>query len=102
MRPKLNGPFGDSPCGLSVLNNILQGGRTNHSDGMAQEVLLKLSAGHKHPINKLLPVRISLLGLNQYLTNVITRSLDRVLLASLLAFHHDGHADSTRVSSHIQ
>ena len=102
MRPKLNGPFGDSPCGLSVLNNIPQGGRTNHSDGMAQEVLLKLPAGHKHPIDKFLSMRISLLGLNQYLTDVVNRPLNRVLLASLLAFHHNNHADSMRVSSHIR
>ena len=101
MRPKLNGPFGDSSCGLSVLNDIPQGGRTNHSDGMAQEVFLKLPAGHKHPIDKLLPVEIPLLGLNQYLTDVVNRPLNRVLLASLLALHHNSHTDNTCVSSHI-
>src|SRR4051812_36027044 len=60
MRPELSGPLGDSSCGLSVLDDVSQGSRTYHSDGVTLEVLRQLPSCHEHPVTKLLPMRVPL------------------------------------------
>ena len=44
MRSKLYSPISNSPCGLSVLNDITKRGRTDHSNGVTLEIMLKLPA----------------------------------------------------------
>ena len=68
---------------------------------MILEVLLKLPTSHEHPINELLLVRIPLLGLNEYLTDVVNRPLNRILLACLFPFHHNIYTDGPTIGSHI-
>ena len=101
MGTKLDRPLGNSASRFPVLDDIPQRSRTDHSDGMTQEILLKLPACHEHPINKLLPMWIPFLRLNKHLTDVVNRPLNRMFLASLLALHHNGHTDRTRVSSYV-
>ena len=101
MRSKFYSPLSNSPCSLSVLDNITERGGTDHSDGMTLKILLKLPACHEYPINELLPMGIPLLGLDKYLTDVVNRPLNRILLAWLLPFHHNGYTDSSAIGSHI-
>ena len=101
VRPKLNSPLSNPVSCFRDLDDISQRSGTDHSDGMALKVLLKLPACHKHSIHQLLPMGISLFRLNKHLTDVLNRPLNRIFLASLLVVHHNGHTDSTCVSSHI-
>ena len=78
-----------------------KGAELTTSDGMTLKVLLKLLACHEDPTHKLLPVWIPLFGLDKHLTDVVNRPLNRVLLASLFPFHHDGYTDGPAISSHI-
>ena len=77
-------------------------GRTDHSDGMTLKIMLKFPARHEHTINKLLPMRMSLLGLNEYFADIINRPLNRMLLTLLLALHHNSHTDGSCVCRHVQ
>ena len=102
MRPEFYGPLSNSSCGFSVLDDISKGSRTNHSDRVTLEIMLKLPACHEHTINKLLPMWIPLFGLNEYFADIINRPLNRMLLTLFLALHHHSHTDGPCVSSYIQ
>src|SRR4051812_48510601 len=101
MRPKLNSPLSNPASCFPVLYYIPQRSRADHRDGMTLEILLKLPACHENSIHQLLPMRVPLLGLNKYLTDIVNRPLNLILLSGLLALHHNSHTYSPGVSSHI-
>jgi len=86
MTHELESPLGDSSHDIEVANDVSQHVRGDDHDLVVGEVVQELSDHHQHSLQKLLHLGISSLGVGEYLTGEVHRSLNLQGTSRLLLF----------------
>jgi len=102
MAHELESPLGDSAGGDAVTDDLPKWVRGDDHDLMVGEVVQELPGHHQNGVQKLLHLGVSNLGIGEYLTDEVHRSLNLQEVSRLLPFDDEGGTHSMVVCHDVE